>query len=95
MTHINKLFKELRKQHYIAVQRVADCRSCSEAKRPDVEVYTITQSYGEHTIWIYFRIIEGTIIKEICDEFNIPYEWNGSDRTAFKIPVGKAAYAKN
>ena len=85
MTPVTKLFRELRKQNYIAKQRVADCRSCAMAIAPEVEVYTIHQSYGKKTTWVYFQIIEGNIIKEACKKLGIWYKWDGSDATAFEI----------
>lgn len=85
MTPVTKLFRELRKQGYTAKQRAGDCRSCAMAAHPEVEIYTIDQSYGKKTVWVYFQIIEGTVIKEACDKLGIWYKWDGKDSTAFEI----------
>ncbi len=81
-TNTTKLFKELRKQGYVAEQRTACCRSCVEE---EVEVYTTRQSYNGNKTWVYFKVIEGTVILEAVRKLGIPHIWDGTDKTAFTI----------
>ena len=85
MTNVSKLFRELRKQGYTAKQRLADCRSCALSITPEIEVYTIDQSYKENSTMVYFQVIEGSVILDFIRELNIPHIWDGNDSTAFEI----------
>ena len=87
LTPVSVLFKELRKLNYTAVQRAGDCRSCVYGLDDTPDVFTTDQSYNKETgeVWVYFGLIEETIIKEVCDKFNIKYDWDGLDSTAFTL----------
>lgn len=85
MSNITELFKELRKQNYTARQRAGDCRSCVLAEDPAIEVYTTDQSYHEDYTMVYFQVIEGNIIQKALAKLDIPFVWDGSDATAFKV----------
>lgn len=85
MTNTTKLFQLLRKEGHTAAQRLGDCRSCATANDPNIQVFTHDQSYNDNHTMVYFHGIAGSTIKSVADENGIPYNWDGSDETAFMI----------
>lgn len=85
MSNVTRLFRELRKQNYIAKQRAGDCNSCALSSYPELEVWTIDQGYYKNKTYVYFQVIEGTIIRDALKKLNIPYLWEGTDRDAFEV----------